>query len=125
MQAVFLRKYLEEKVNTEELKIEIFNGVSMLRENLNKKGYSSPIYLKCDEVKFFIKNLHIKKLCRDFINGKLDQVEICYIATAIELSEDFIVDSQELEEIVSYLSEDPDLNNPISKKEIQELYEAL
>jgi hypothetical protein len=52
-------------------------------------------------------------------------VEICYIATAIELSESFIIDSQKLKNIVSYLSEDPDLNNPLSKKEIQELYESL
>jgi hypothetical protein len=61
MQAVFLRKYLVKKVKTEELKIEIFDGVSKLRNNLGKKGYSSPIYLRCDGDKLLVKTIHIKR----------------------------------------------------------------
>ena len=113
----------EEKVN--KLKKEILEGVDELRRNLNKKGYSSSIYLNDDGKKFIVKKWHIQKLCDFYLNNDLDQVELCYLTTAMELCEGIVFESDDIEDAISLLSSDPDPNYPLNKKELFEIIENI
>lgn len=125
MNSSTLVRFLKGEEDINKLKKEILKGVDNLRKNLNKKGSSSPIYLNNDGQKFAVKKWHIQRLCNFYLNNDLDQVELCYITTAMELCEGIIFESDDIEDAISLLSSDPDPNYPLNKEELFEIIENI
>lgn len=125
MNSSTLARFLKGEEEVNKLKKEILIGVDELRKNLNKKGYSSPIYLNNDVQKFVVKKRHIQKLCDFYLKNNLDQVELCYLATAMELCEGFVFESDDIEDAISLLSSDPDPNHPLNKEELFKVIENI
>lgn len=115
MKASLLVAYLNGGKSTYELRIQIKKSVESMRKLLDKKGASIAIEVDQDVDAFLILPSHIIKLCEDFSTNKLDGVEIDYIASAIELSECFCINSDRIEEAVAILS-DSVSNGPLTKE---------
>jgi hypothetical protein len=125
MNSSTLVRFLKGEEEVDKLKKEILKGVDGLRKNLSKKGSSSPIYVDNDVKKFVVKKWHIQKLCDYYLNNNLDEVELCYLATAIELCGGFVFESEDIEDAIVFISSDPDPNHPLSKEELFEVIENI
>jgi hypothetical protein len=113
--------------STEEvgaLRQAIAPAVASFRAGLSVRGGSAPIDIKTEGREFRITEVHVRKLCEEYLAERLDEVELSYVATALELSPDFVMASEGVEEAISLLS-DPAANSPMSREVAEALLRSL
>ncbi|CCQ89735.1 hypothetical protein NITGR_160045 [Nitrospina gracilis 3/211] len=125
MKASFLKRFLDGKEDFESLKKEIEEGVAGYKRNKPKRGASSPVFLDYENNVFIVKAPHVKRICEGFLNDQLDSDEVCYLATALELSQDFEMESEEIEEWVLYLADETSAEVTLRKDEVLEILRRL
>lgn len=62
-------------------------------------------------------------MCEEYVAGRLDNVEIAYIATAIELCPDFVM-SERIREAGEYLAEFS-TDSPLTSDQVSEISRSL
>ncbi len=105
MKASTLVAVLEGRVPIEVFMREISDEVENFRVGLQKKGSSNPIYVTEDIDGFCIEPAHVRCLSEAFLEGQLDEIDLGYVLTGIELSQCFDISSESLEQVVSHLCE--------------------
>jgi hypothetical protein len=101
-------------------------GPSMpdFRAGISLRGASAPVRLETEGKELPVTELHIRRICEEYLAERLDEEEVAYLATAIELCPDFKLVSEVVEETVSVLS-DPVANGPLSRALVERLLGSL
>jgi hypothetical protein len=94
------------------------------RAGLSTQGGVAPIQVETEGQEFTITSAHIQRICEEFLAGRLDETEVIYVSTALELSPDFKIVSEGVEEALSLLS-DPVANGPLSREVVEALLRSL
>ena len=124
MKTSFLAKYLDSTMSLEDLKKYIDEPVSFIRDSSKETGASIPIEIESDLSGYVVLAGQVKKICQDFINRRLDEVELNYLTTVIELSESFSFESELIEDAVSILS-DSTSENPLTNEVVMGVIRGL
>lgn len=106
------------------LRQAIAPAMPAFRAGLAVRGGSAPIEIETEGREFRIAEIHVRKLCEEYLAGRLDETELSYVATALELSPDFVMASEGIEEAISLLS-DPVANGPLSREVAETLLRSL
>lgn len=115
-----LHKYLVGKLPPADLKELTGDRVSEFKKALSKKGASAPIQMETEGELFIVDNDQVLRLCDDYLQDRLTGIDVDYLASALELSEDFVFASKVVEEAV-FLLTDPVVNGPLSKNHAREI----
>ncbi len=67
---------------------------------------------------------HVRHLCEDYLADRLDELEIAYVASALELCPDFRCTSSTVEEAVFRLA-GPEINGKITREIVREIFGEL
>lgn len=124
MKASTLISFMNGKDQGGLLKQEISRGVARMKSQMKRKGASAPIHVVADVQRFIINESHVRRICDSYDIGILDEFEVVYITTAMELQGIFSFESNLVEEAVSLLS-DPVANGPLDKHALQNIYLML
>lgn len=103
-----------------DLKELIGDRVSEFKKALSKKGASAPIQMETEGEMFIVENDQVRRLCDDYLNENLTEFDVDYLASALELSEDFVFASKVVEEAVFFLA-NPEINGTLSKDHAQDI----
>ncbi len=124
MHVSLLARFLEGQATVVEVKRVIAVPMAAYRENLRKVGSSRPIVIDRDERIFQIEARHVKRLCEEYLCGNLDEIEVDYLATAIQLIPELSYASEAVEDAI-FLISDPEVNGPLSKSLVLEVLNSL
>jgi len=127
MKLSFLKDYLEGKESISTLKSQISGPLREYREKSRIIGTSRPVILFSDLRDFTIGKEHVIKLCDTYLSGQMDEVEVDYLGSALQLvaaEKDFPFESKIVEEALSFLC-DPEVNGTLTKESVQEIRESL
>jgi len=115
-----LHKYLVGEMHPADLKVRIGDRVSEFKKALSKIGASAPIQIETEGELFIVGKDQLLRLCDEYLQGNLTEFEIYYLASALELSADFIFASKIVEESV-FLLANPDINGALTSDHAQEI----
>lgn len=126
MDASILINFLEGKEKSSFFKKTIAEETYKFKQQLKKLGASVPTMVTgYDSInKFSVEQQHIKRICEEYLNGCLDEYEIEYITSALELQECFVPVSEKIEYSIFLLAE-PVCNGSIDKEKVQEIMDLL
>lgn len=103
-----------------ELKERIGDRVSEFKKALSKKGASAPLQIETDGELFIVENEQIRRLCDDYLSEILTEFDVDYLASALELSADFVFASKGVEKAI-FLLANPEVNGTLSKNHAREI----
>jgi hypothetical protein len=106
-----LYELLSAQESTGGLRAAIAPAMAEYRLSLVEPGRSCPVFITSDESLLVLAASHLKRLCTAFLTGEIDEVELRYIAIALDLAADFEFVSKEIEECAFFLSA-ADANGP-------------
>jgi len=124
MRSSELFEILDSAEEVSALRQAIAPAMPAFRAGLQLRGGSAPIEVKTEGREFRVTEAHVRKLCEEYLAGRLDAAELSYVATALELSPDFVMASEGIEEAISLLS-DPVANGPMSREVAEALLRSL
>ena len=127
MKLSFLKNYLEGNERVATLQTQIADPLKEYREKSRIVGASCPVILDSDLSEFIICREHVIKLCDAYLSGQLDEVEVDYLGSGLQLvaaAHDFQFESDTVEEALSFLC-DPQVNGPLTKPIVQEIRDSL
>ncbi len=75
--------------NADKLEGSINSGIEKFKKGLSEKGRIAPVELQDEGENFIVTSYEILTLCNWYLQNKLDEIELEYIANLLELSEDF------------------------------------
>lgn len=118
-----LKEYFENKISVSSFEDLIHNELQdYVRGNL-ERGRSIPVTV-IEDIELSVTNEYILKLCNDYKEGKLKELEVNYIADATLLSESIKFKNEKLFELVELLT-DPAINGNLIEEVIEELINQL
>ena len=127
MKLSILWEYLQGGISIEALKEAISGLVKEWVETQNQGGTVFPYNYRTveeDSKEFTIENKHVKRLCLDFLEDRLDEIELVFLGNLlliIEFScEECRFDSEALEDAMSSIANPGDVG-PLTKTFIQEI----
>jgi hypothetical protein len=85
------------------------------RRGLAEPGRPCPVFITSDGSLLVVAASHLERLCGAFLNNEIDEIELSYIATALEFASDFQFVSKEIEECAFFLSTREANGPPLSK----------
>lgn len=88
------------------------------RAGLAVRGRTARIFIETEGKEFSIAEVHVQTVCEEYLAGRLDEEEVTYVMTALELCPDFRFVSEAIEEAVSLLS-DSVANGPLSREIVE------
>jgi hypothetical protein len=106
------------------LREAIASAMPAYRQGLAEKGRSCPVVIDSDGSLLVIATSHLIVLCEAFLDEQIDEVELGYLATALELAPDFRFVSEDVEDITSFLSS-PESNGPITRDAVTKILRIL
>lgn len=118
-----LNSILSSQSNCNKLKLAIQNDLPEFRRGKSIIGGTAPISLKDMGNNFILTKSVLANLCNCYLNNAIDEIELEYIASALELSDDFEYEQEIDEEI--FLLATPEINGPITKELVKEIINRL
>ncbi len=94
------------------------------RTALAERGRPYPAFINSDGSLLVIAASHLERLCTAFLNQEVDESELRFIATALDLAPDFQFISKEIEECAFFLST-PEANGPPLPEIVSAVLRAL
>jgi hypothetical protein len=94
------------------------------RAGLERRGSVAPVRLRTEGIDLPISEPHVRRICEEYLAGRLDEQEVEYVATALELCPDFRMVSEAVEELVFRLSS-PAANGPLSREVVEAILRSL
>lgn len=120
-----LFNYLSGEIPAIVIKEKISTVVAQWATLKLKKGTSLDIDMAVGSDKIWnVFSNHLEHLLKDFIEGHLNALEVEYLASCLELCEDFQISDQNVIEVVSVLAS-PEINYALTKKSAQDLLKEL
>ncbi len=119
-----LYELLSARESTAGLRAAIAPAMTEYRRGLAEGDRSSPVFIDSDGSLLVLAASHLDKLCTAFLNGEIDEIELGYIATALDRATDFRFVSKEIEECAFFLST-PEGNGPPLQKVVPAVLRAL
>ncbi len=104
MRARDLYQLLDISGNGQALREAIAPAMPAYRLGLAEGGNSCPVVVDCDGSLLVIAASHLVVLCEAFLDEQIDEVELGYLASALEQASDFRFVSGDVEDITSFLS---------------------
>ena len=99
-----LYELLSGQKSTAGLRAAVAPAMPEYRRGLAERGRSCPVAINSDGSLLVVAASHLERLCNAFLNEEIDEIELSYIATALELAPDFQFVSKEIEECAFFLS---------------------
>ena len=99
-----LYELLSAQESTAGLRAAVAPAMPEYRSALAERGRSCPVFVASDGSLLVVATSHLERLCTSFLNGEIDEIELRYIATALEFASDFQFLSKEVEECAFFLS---------------------
>jgi hypothetical protein len=106
-----LHELLCAQESTARLRAAVAPAMPEHRRGLAERGRSCPVSITSDGSLLVVAAGHLERLCTAFLNEEIDEIELRYIVTALDLAPDFQFVSKEVEECAFFLSS-PDANGP-------------
>ena len=106
-----LYELLSAQESTAGLRAAVGPAMPEYRRGLAERGRSCPVFVSSDGSLLVVAASHLERLCTAFLNEEIDEIELRYIATALDLASDFQFVSKEIEECAFFLSA-PEANGP-------------
>ncbi len=119
-----LYELLSEPESTAGLRAATAPVMPEYRLGLAERGRPYPAFITSDGSLLVLAASHLKNLCTAFMNGEIDEAELRYIATALDLATDFQFVSKEIEECAFFLSS-AETNGPPLPKIVPAVLRAL
>ena len=123
MKSSELNSLLSSSTNGVKIKTAIQGALPEFRRGLSEIGRSALIDLQDEGINCVITKYELLNLCNWYLNDVIDEVELEYLASAIESSEDCEYEVRIAEEI--FLLATPEINDPISKDLIRKMVVRL
>jgi hypothetical protein len=92
------------------------------RAGLGGRGGVAPVRIQTEGVDLPITETHVRAICEEYLAGRLDEQEVEYVATAIELCPDFRMVTEAVEDWVSVLSESA---SNVSREVVESILRSL
>ena len=99
-----LYELLSAQESTAGLRAAVAPAMPEYRRGLAERGRSCPVFITSDGSLLVVAASHLERLCTAFLSEEIDEIELSYIATALELASDFQFVSKEIEECAFFLS---------------------
>ena len=99
-----LYELLSAQESTAGLRAAVAPAMPEYRSGLAERGRSCPVFVASDGSLLVVAASHLQRLCTAFLNGEIGEIELRYIATALEFASDFQFVSKEVEECAFFLS---------------------
>lgn len=115
-----INRFFNKNISLEQFKKEVELEIFEYKKGLEKKGSSTPIFLKEDIQSLLVKEEDVTFLCELFILGKLDKWQLNYIAEALLLSERIEFENNKIEDALLALS-DPEYYNLINVEFVKDI----
>jgi hypothetical protein len=106
------------------LRTAISSAMPAFRRGLAERGRSAPIVVESEGANLLVTEAHVAHLCEQFLTGDLDEAELEYVASALDLCPDFRCASSAVESAVFSLA-DPVANGPITRDSVRELLQSM
>ena len=119
-----LRRFFIKEVGIDDILTEIEPEVDAYGKALAKRGASAPVHGTNGQFTYVVKNYDIQRLCELYLQGKVSELHINYLANLIELSESFKLENDAVREALFELSS-PELNGPVNEKSVREIIRNL
>jgi hypothetical protein len=119
-----LNNLLALNISISDFTKNINSEISDYKRNINKKGTSSPVLLQEDMDRLLITKSHVKFLCNAYLNNKMDEWELSYLAEAMLLSEKIDFDDEKTSEAL-YTLTDSEYFKLINGKYIEKVIKEL
>lgn len=104
MQARHLYQLLSTPDDGEALREAIAPAMPAYRRGLAEHGQSASVAVECDGALLVIAVPHLVTLCEAYLAKQLDEVELGYLARALELAPDFQFVTEEIGEFAFLLA---------------------
>lgn len=127
MKFSFLINFLEGKVSVSSLREQFAVPIQEYREKGKIRGTSRPVALYSDLSDFTVCRGHVASLCDAYLAEQLDEVEIDYLGSGLQLVSDaqgFKFETAKVQEALSFLC-DPAINRSLTKPIVQEIRDSL
>lgn len=118
-----LNSILSSPSNCSKLKLAIQDDLPEFRRGKYIIGGTSPISLKDVGNNFILTKSELANLCNCYLNNAIDEIELEYVASALELSDDFEYEQEIDEEI--FLLATPEINGQINKELVKNILHRL
>jgi hypothetical protein len=118
-----LNNLLSASENGAKIKEAIQSAIPSFRRGLSETGRPAPIDLQDEGQNYPITKYELQNLCNWYLNNVLDEIELEYIASALELSEDFEYEVNIAEEL--FLLATPEINEPITNELVNNMLKRL
>ena len=93
--------YLEGSLSCKQLKQKIRQALELWK----KESIDRPIFLKDLSHDYRIEQKHIEKILNDFKENNITSLEVEYLSSCLELSDDFIFENEIINEVVILLAD--------------------
>jgi|GWRWMinimDraft_7_1066015.scaffolds.fasta_scaffold46531_1 hypothetical protein len=104
MKSFNLITFLEEPTRLQELKTAIARPLEEFRRGRSVRGGVAPVELLTQNTSIPLYRRHVRQLCKWYLEGSLDLVELEYLASGLDICTDFVPESEELRDAISCLS---------------------
>ncbi len=119
-----LYELLSAQESTAGLRAAVAPAMPEYRSGLAERGRSCPVFVASDGSLLVVAASHLQRLCTAFLNGEIGEIELRYIATALDFAPDFRFISKEIEECAFFLSS-PEADGPPLHKVVSAVLRAL
>lgn len=124
MKLTELSDLFNKKIGIEQFKLRIYSEVTKYKKGVKKKGGSGSIYLEEDINDFEIKKEDLIFLCSLFLEKKIDQWELNYIAEAIVFASYEKLFGSEMQNALDSLT-DPEYEMLVNDNFVKKIMEDL
>jgi hypothetical protein len=105
--------------NGSDLKAAIQTAIPAFRKGLAERGRSAPVDIQDVGRRFEVRHEHIQNLCRWYLDGDINAIELEYVASILDLSEAFHFPEDVAEAIFDLA--DPVANGEISRESVMNI----
>jgi hypothetical protein len=91
--------------NAGKVKLAIADAIPEFKRGLSERGRSAPIKIISDNRSFVIQETHLSNLCSWYAQGQIDDIEIEYIASALDICSDYEFADAHIEDAIKSLSD--------------------
>ena len=118
-----LKNILTSSSNCSKLKLAIKDAMPEYRRGISLMGGTAPISLQDIGNNLILTKSELVNLCNCYLNNFIDEIELEYVANALELSDDFEYEQEIVKEI--FLLSTPEINGPITKALVTDIINRL
>lgn len=123
MKPIELIAFLDEPTKLQELKVAIARPLEEFRYGKSVRGGVAPVELSTQDTSIPLYRRHVRQLCEWYLEGGLDDVELEYLASGLDICTDFVPESEKVRDAISDLSSLSEYGN--ARQTVQEIFNSI